>query len=43
MPVGKEVLRAGTTQDDNLAMSFYTLSTLLIQNSLLSISSIKQV
>ena len=39
----KEISKEGTTVDDNLAMLFYALSLLLIQNSLSSISSIKQV
>ena len=40
----KEILsKEGTTVDDNLAVLFYALSLLLIQNSLSSISSIKQV
>ena len=40
----KEILsQEGTTQGDNLAMSFYALSTTLMQGTLRSISSIKQV
>ena len=40
----KEILsQEGTTQGDNLAMSFYALSTTLMQRNLRSISSVKQV
>ena len=41
---GKEILsQEGTTQGDNLAMSFYALSTVLMQQKLRSISTVKQV
>ena len=40
----KEILsQEGTTQGDNLAMSFYALSTTLMQGTLRSIPSVKQV
>ena len=41
---GKEILsQEGTTQGDNLAMSFYALSTVLMQHKLRSIPTVKQV
>ena len=41
---GKEILsQEGTTQGDNLAMAFYALSTLLMQNRLRKIKDVKQV
>ena len=41
---GKELLsQEGTTQGDNLAMAFYALSTVLMQNQLRSVTETKQV
>ena len=41
---GKELLsQEGTTQGDNLAMPFYALSTVLMQERLRSISAVKQI
>ena len=41
---GKEIRsQEGTTQGDNLAMSFYAISTVLMQESLRSVISVKQV
>ena len=39
----KYYLKKGATQGDNLAMSFYALSTVLMQQKLRSISTVKQI